>query len=216
MTVAAPFLICLVPPVAVSFCMVLLIEEFKMRHAVFAAVAGLAAVVPIAAVQFLLECAGLISLHSLFSVLIKSLLINGAAEETVKMSFFFFLPYKKMRLKVFFACAVLSGLFLGCFETVLYIVAGTEHFELRLLTAVVIHASCAGLSGLFVYSVRNGRTKTYPFILAIVLHGVYNYFAGFKTGSFFFWFSIAVVFISVIECRLRYRSMNPEGLLLFK
>lgn len=216
MTLVAVLLICLVPPAAVSFCMVLLIEEFKVRYAAIAAAVALAAVVPIVAVQFFIEKAGLISPQSLFSVLIKSLLINGAVEETVKMLLLFFFPYRKMRLKVFFACAVLSGLFLGCFETAMYIIAGIQNLELRLVTAAVIHASCAGLSGLFVYSVRNGGIKAYPFILAVVLHGIYNYFAGFKMNSFFFWFSVAVVLVSVIECRIRYRSMNPEGLILFK
>ena len=93
---------------------------------------------------------------------------------------------QKMSMKVFFACAVLSGLSLGCFETLIYIASGIKNLELRLLTAVVIHSCCAGLSGLFVFNLKNGSLKIYPFVLAVFLHGIYNYFAGFKMDSMFF------------------------------
>lgn len=97
-----------------------------------------------------------------------------------------------------------------------YLISGIEHLEIRMLTAVIIHAACAGLSGLFVYSIKNGSTKVLSFILAILLHGIYNYFAGFKMDSFFFWFSLVVVLVSIVECRIRYRSLVPEGLILFQ
>ena len=34
--------------------------------------------------------------------------------------------------------------------------------------------------------------------------------------SMFFWFSLVVVLVAVVECRIRYRAMNPEGLILFQ
>ena len=142
--------------------------------------------------------------------------MNGVVEETIKMAVFFLFPSKKMSMKVFFACAVLSGLSLGCFETLIYIASGIKNLELRLLTAVVIHSCCAGLSGLFVFNLKNGSLKIYPFVLAVFLHGIYNYFAGFKMDSMFFWFSLVVVLVAVVECRIRYRAMNPEGLILFQ
>ena len=105
---------------------------------------------------------------------------------------------------------------MGCFETLVYLVAGIQHLELRMLTAVVIHVSCAGLSGIFVYSIKNKSVKVLPFVSAVLLHGIYNYFAGFKMDSIFFWFSLVVVLVSIVECRIRYRSMIPEGLILFQ
>lgn len=89
----------------------------------------------------------MINLHSLFSVLIKSIFVNGVVEETIKMAVFFIFPSKKMSMKVFFACAVLSGLSLGCFETLIYIASGIKNLELRLLTAVVIHSAAQDFRG---------------------------------------------------------------------
>ena len=60
------------------------------------------------------------------------------------------------------------------------------------------------------------RGKVLIFVLAVLLHGIYNYFAGFKMDSMFFWFSLVVVLVAVVECRIRYREMNPEGLILFQ
>ena len=208
-------IICILPLLAVFTCMLILVKEFKFLSGVFSILLGLFAVIPIAAIQFAIEYYHLVSVHSLFQVLVKSLLINGIVEETIKMLFLFFIS-KKPNLSSFFSCAILSGLALGCFESMVYLISGIEHLEIRMLTAVIIHAACAGLSGLFVYSIKNGSTKVLSFILAILLHGIYNYFAGFKMDSFFFWFSLVVVLVSIVECRIRYRSLVPEGLILFQ
>ena len=37
-----------------------------------------------------------------------------------------------------------------------------------------------------------------------------------KQVSFFFWFSLVVVLVAVVECRIRYRALVPEGLILFQ
>ena len=210
-----PFLICILPLLAAFACMLVLIKEFRFLSGVISILLGLFAVIPIAAIQFAIEYYHLVSVHSLMQVLLKSLLINGVVEETIKMLLLFFVS-KKLNLSAFCACALLSGLALGCFESMVYLVSGIERLGLRMLTAVVIHATCAGLSGLFVYSIKNESTKVLSFILAILLHGVYNYFAGFKMDSFFFWFSLVVVLVAVVECRIRYRALVPEGLILFQ
>ena len=120
-----------------------------------------------------------------------------------------------MSMKVFFACAVLSGLSLGCFETLIYIASGIKNLELRLLTAVVIHSCCAGLSGLFVFNLKNGSLKIYPFVLAVFLHGIYNYFAGFKMDSMFFWFSLVVVLVAVVDAGFVSGPLIREGWFFF-
>lgn len=208
-------LICILPLFAVFACMLILVKEFRFSNGVVSILLGLFSVIPISAIQFAIEYYHVVSVHSLFSVLLKSLLINGVVEETIKMFLLFFIS-RKLNLSAFFSCALLSGLALGCFEALVYLVSGIQNLELRMLTAVVIHACCAGLSGLFIYSVKNESTKVLSFILAILLHGVYNYFAGFKMNSFFFWFSLVVVLVAVVECRIRYRALVPEGLILFQ
>ncbi|WP_407397958.1 PrsW family glutamic-type intramembrane protease [Treponema sp.] len=208
-------LICILPLLAVFACMLILVKEFKFLSGVFSILLGLFAVVPIAAIQFTIDYYHLVSANSLSQVLLKSLLINGVVEETIKMLLLFTLS-KKHNLSSFFACALLSGLALGCFESLVYLVSGIQNIGLRMLTAVVIHTTCAGLSGLFVYSIKNESTKVLSFVLAVLLHGIYNYFAGFKMDSFFFWFSLVVVLVALVECRIRYRALVPEGLILFQ
>ena len=87
------FLICTIPVLAALACMVVLIKEFKLGFGFVAVFCGLFAVVPIYAIQFFMETSGLINLHSLFSVLIKSILVNGVVfyfsfKENVNESFF--------------------------------------------------------------------------------------------------------------------------------
>ena len=101
-----PFLICTIPVLAALACMVVLIKEFKLSFGFIAVFCGLFAVVPIYVIQFLLEAFGLINVHSLFSVLIKSIFVNGVVEETIKMAVFFILHKKKFSMKVFFPSAV--------------------------------------------------------------------------------------------------------------
>lgn len=207
--------ICILPLFAVFICMLLLVREFKFGSGVLSVFLGLFAVVPIGAIQLAVEYYHLVQADSLGSVLLKSIVLNGVIEETIKMLFLFILS-KKLSLPAFFSCALLSGLALGCFESLVYLVAGIQHIELRMLSSVVIHSCCAGLSGLFVYSVKNESRTILPFFLAIILHGLFNYFSGFKMDTLFFWFSFVVVLVSIVECRIRYRALVPEGLILFQ
>ena len=56
---------------------------------------------------------------------------------------------------------------------------GTEAIFLRYITAVLIHTFCAGLSGLYVWSFKQKKQYLRPFIAAVFIHGLYNFFAGF-------------------------------------
>lgn len=215
-TLVFSVLVCMIPLLSVFAVMLILVKEFKALWGILSIFLGFAAVIPITAAQLAIESHGLIITSTLTRVFLKNLLICGLIEESIKMALMFILPSKKIALSGFFACALTAGLSLGCFETLAYLVIAGSSLELRMLTAVVIHTCCAGLSGLFVYSVKTGSPRPLSLILAIVLHGLYNYFAGFKSGSFFFWFSFVVVVISAVECRIRYRSMIPEGLILFQ
>jgi hypothetical protein len=48
-------------------------------------------------------------------------------------------------------------------------------------------------------------------VIAVLLHGIYDFFAGFSTSSNLRWFSIAVVLMSIIECRVKYTSLKNDG-----
>ena len=77
-------------------------------------------------------------------------------------------------------------------------------------TAVVLHALCAGLSGIFVWSVKQKKRNILPYAFAVIFHGLYNYFAGFKMNVPFFYFSFAVLAFALIECRVRYVRLNEQ------
>ena len=144
--------------------------------------------------------------------LIKGLLINGIIEESAKMAFLFLLPAKKSKLSAFFSYAVLCGLTLGCLETLIYLIYGNRSITLRLFTAVVMHTFCAGLSGLFVYCIKRRQELAdksllwLPFALAVLFHGLYNYFAGIY-GTLHY-FAYAVIAATILECKLRYQSVK--------
>ena len=143
--------LCFIPLAAVFLGIALLAEGFKIQYGLLSCALGLTAVFPIAVTQVVFQ--GFFDTGTLVMLLVRALIFNGLIEESIKMLIFFLLPAKKMQLKNFFQCAVLGGLALACFETLLYLVSGYAHIELRLISAVVIHVVCGGLGGIFVYSV---------------------------------------------------------------
>ena len=209
--------ICLIPIITSLICLKLLMEDFKILHGTLGCVLGLLTIVPIVSIQAILTNTGKFSADTLTGKFFEDLFINGMIEELFKMALLFILPVTKMSMASFFACSVLSGLTLGCFETLVYLVSGgVSLLGQRLLTAVVIHSCCAGLSGLFVFNAKWRAFKILPFIMAVALHGLYDYFAGFKTDTPFYYFSFAVILIAIVECRIRYRAMTPDGCLKFE
>ena len=90
------------------------------------------------------------------------------------------IPGKKKDPVTFIICALLAGFAIGTFETIVYMLMyGTESIILRYVTAVLIHTFCAGLSGLYVWSFKQKKQYIRPFIAAVFIHGLYNFFAGF-------------------------------------
>lgn len=195
---------CILP----AFVMLLLLcffqkkDGFTFRFGLLAILLGLVSIIPITAVQFLVSYFSSSIKTTLATVLVTALLFNGVIEESFKMVMLLFLPAKKTSQKVFFAASLLSGLVLGCFETVIYLVSGQHDVVVRLVTSVLVHTACSGLSGLYVWSFKQKKIKIMPFVLAAVLHGLYNFFAGFTGG--FWWISIVCLLFAFIECALYY------------
>lgn len=195
--------LCFIPLVALYLCLALLVPGFKKLTGLWACVLGLLALIP--AEIFLMFVGTRLPGSTLLGMLVKCILL-ALIEEGIKMLLLFLLPAKKTPLPVFFAYAVICGMALGCFEAFIYLVR--RNVLLWRYAATLIHVLCCGLSGLFVYSVRKKNLHIAPFVFAVLFHGVYNYFAGFK--DFRHYFAFAVIVIAVLECRLRYAFLKDD------
>jgi hypothetical protein len=212
MNIYASIAMTFIPLVTVYICFLLLGKDFNKVHGAAACLCGLLALLPIELLLIIIHTWHPFASVNLPGRLIKGLLINGIIEESAKMAFLFLLPAKKSKLSAFFSYAVLCGLTLGCLETLIYLIYGNRSITLRLFTAVVMHTFCAGLSGLFVYCIKRRQELAdksllwLPFALAVLFHGLYNYFAGIY-GTLHY-FAYAVIAATILECKLRYQSVK--------
>jgi len=220
MSLYAPIALCFILYTAAFLVMLLLMPGIKLRHQLQASLLGVAAVLPIAFCEYIILGLPVFTAHTFVSVMITAIIFNGLIEETLKMIFMLPLPAKKLELPFFLAASVLCGLTLGSFESVIYFLhrlqligmesarAALMLITVRMFTSVLVHAFCAGLSGLFIWAYRRGRTAYTPFILAALLHGLYNFFAGFSTG--YRYFSFVVIIFAAIKCRVWYKKLTTE------
>lgn len=213
--------LCFIPLVAAFVILMLVVPGLKIRYCVWACVLSLIAVVPIAFIQYFVLHLPVFNTNTFVSLLITAVIFNGLVEESVKLIFLAFIPQKKQTLSCFFACCLLFGLTLGSFESVIYLVrhlqeAGVPQelmgaftlIFMRMLTAVLIHTFCAGLSGLYLWLFRHQRNNVLPFVYAVLLHGIYNFFAAFTTG--YRWFSVVAIVFALLECRIWYTTSKNE------
>jgi hypothetical protein len=209
MNVYVPILLCFVPLVFVVALCVVCVKGLKIKSALLAVALGLLVLIPVVLLQALVRPLPLFTSRRLIGVLLTALLFNGIIEETIKMCGLFIFPSKNMLLPAFLSCAAILGLALGCFETVIYLVGGQQNIVIRLSTAAVIHTVCAILSGLSVWAWKNGRKAILPFLYAVLVHGVYDFFAGFSGG--FWWFSLAAICFGALECRIWYQKLKVDN-----
>ena len=203
--------------------------KLKLFHQLIAVLLGLAAVLPISVIQYFMPAIPGLNLSLVLRALLKSLLLYGLVEELFKTLVIFILPHKLYdsdlendasengRLS-FLLLAFVTGLSLGCFESVVYYfdhlqIANSRgatllygQIAVRIFTADIIHITCTGLCGLFVYSCRNKPRHLSCLVAAVFLHGIYDFFAGFSNGLR--WFALAVVLMSIAECRIKYTSLK--------
>ena len=195
--------------------------KIKLTHQLIAVLFGLIAVFPISFIQYFLpDIPGFIS-APLLRTLLKSILIYGLVEAAIKMALVIPLPHKNFTALNALLLAFIMGLSLGCFESVVYYFDHLQkanfkgaqllygQITLRIFTSDIIHMTCTGLSGLFIFSTRNKKAKISFFILSVLLHGVYDFFAGFSGNLKLF--SLAVVVLAVAECRIKYVSLQNNA-----
>jgi RsiW-degrading membrane proteinase PrsW (M82 family) len=218
MNIYAALALCFVP-YFVTLLLLKFLGKVKFTTELFASLLGLLAVLPITFLQFYISGLPFLNRGSWSGQLLKAVLFNGFVEEVLKMLVLFFLPYKKLSLGKFFGCALLCGVVLGCFESAIYFLQRLQHANnmgaylvyeeifMRMFTTDFVHMFCAGLSGLFVWSVRHHKIDVMAIIYPILLHGLYNFFALYDSYS---WFAMAAILFAAVQCRLRYTIQATE------
>ncbi len=212
--------LCFVPLLA---CFLITTFCFKVRipHQLIAILLGLITVVPIAFIQYFLPPIPFLDNYPVLKVLIKSLLLYGLVEELVKTLLIFPLPHKNYSEFNFLMLAFVFGAAIGSFESVVYFL---DHLQLahlhggeplysliflRGFSSDIIHITCTGLCGLFIYSIHNQKPKLNIIIAAILIHGIYDFFACFQNNLR--WFAIPVILLAIAECRIKYTSLQNNA-----
>ena len=214
-------ILCFVPLILV-IALFTFVYKLKLIYQLIAVFLGLIAVLPISFIQFFLPELPGVGFSPILHALLKSLLLYGLIEELFKTLILIFLPHKNLsestEARDFLQLAFVAGLALGCFESVVYYfdhlqIANSRgatllygQIAVRIMTSDVIHMTCTGLCGLFIYSCRKAPRHASFLIIAVLLHGVYDFFAGFAGNIR--WFSVAVVLMALVECRIKYTSLQ--------
>jgi len=203
--------ICFVPLILLTAILLAFCKKLTVGSALISILSGLAAIIPIAVIQLFVLSLPVFSSTKIVSVLLTSILFNGLIEETIKMLMLMLIPGKKKDVLTFVICSLIAGFSIGTFETVVYMLMyGTGAIIIRYATAVLIHTFCAGLSGLYIWSFKQKKQYLMPFISAVLIHGLYNFFAGcaFPLNIF----SYVTIVYAVVRLKFSYdRLTNAES-----
>lgn len=219
-SIILPVIICFIPLIT-AFLIFTLGLKLKTWELGIAVLLGLAAVLPISIIQFFLPSLNILSQMPILREILKSLLLYGLVEEILKCVFILPLPKKDKSAFEFLMLSFTLGLALGCFESIVYYL---DHLQIannrsatllygsifaRIFSSDVIHMTCTGLCGLFIFGVRNKQTHITCLLSAIILHGIYDFFAGFQNGLK--WFAVFAILLAIAECRLKYSmTAHPD------
>lgn len=208
--------LCFVPALLSLILFSVFMKSFRTVNGFLALILGILPILPIAALQILIVKFPVFTNTTFSSLVLTTFLFNGLLEETLKGGFLMLQSRKKLRIEdgivVFFAYCLISGLATGGFESVIYLLkklqdAQTQNIQTslsslvltRMFTAVILHGFCAGLTGTGIF-----QKRIFPFVLAVLIHGTYNFFAGF---GFPFWiFSIIALLLGALECRIQIKT----------
>lgn len=220
MNIYAPIILCFIPFITSFILFLILIEGTSPIKQLSASLTGLLAFIPIVILQMLIPAFRLFDQIRISSILLYGILFCGLIEEGTKAAALFIIPAKKEKLSVFFAYSVLAGMILGSFESVIYLVRGLQSAKsgmpgaslnliyMRTFTTLIVHTLCAGLSGIGVYYKKKIRFSVRPFVTAILVHGLYNFFASFTSSAKYF--AIAVILFLIQETRILYLKAKAE------
>lgn len=219
LSIILPVILCFIPLITV-FLIFTFACKANAAHLSIAILLGLAAVLPISVIQFFLPSLNILTSMPILREILKSLLLYGLVEEILKCIFVLPLPKKDKSALDYLLLAFTMGLALGCFESIVYYL---DHLQMannrnatllygqifaRIFSSDIIHMTCTGLCGLFIYSIRSKRTTVSCILSAVIIHGLYDFFAGFQNALR--WFAIAAILLSLAECRLKYSSLTED------
>ncbi len=159
--------------------------------------------------------------NTVLSWLLKPLFVNGLIEEGLKLLFLIMIPRKKTEFAHYFMASFLFGIAFGCFESAVYFLQYLQLAKLkgaeliyhlifaRMFSSVFVHAFCAGLLGLFIWSIKEKRADFLSLAIPIVTHGLYDFFV--SQPSRIRWFFIPTILVLILESRIRYEKIKPES-----
>lgn len=214
MNIYAAIILCFVPLVTVFLLLKILIDDISIIKELLACLIGLVAVIPITVLQFMFGDLLLFENNLFLSILFRAFIMYGLIEEGIKGGTLFLFPVKKINGRQMFYYALLAGLFLGSFESVIYVLkqiqkASSSRGEvllhliyLRSFTAIVIHSFCAALLGMFVYGIKNKKVMPGAVLSAVLIHGVYDFFV--LMDKPINYFAYAAILLLLLENRIYY------------
>lgn len=194
--------------------------KLKITHQLLALLFGLIAVFPISIIQYFIPSLHFLQDYPVLLALLKSIFLYGLIEEILKTILLLPVPHKNHTLQECLLLSFVMGLSVACFESTVYYL---DHLQIansrgavllysqiftRIITSDIIHMTCTGLCALFLYTVRQKNARPGIIILAVLIHGIYDFFACFQNGLR--WFSLVVVFLAIIQCRIKYTSLLDE------
>lgn len=220
MNVYAAIILCFIPLVTVFLLFKILVEGISVIKELIACLIGLIALIPITVLQFFAGDFFIVKGQTFFMLLVRAVILYGLIEEGIKCGTLFLFPSKEISLKHMFLYSLLAGLFLGCFESVIYIINSIQKASarsgevllymiyLRSFTSIVIHTFAAGLVGMFVYAARRKELRFGVLAYAVALHGIYDFFAIMPIPLNLF--SYVAIVLLVVECRIVYLRLNQS------
>ena len=206
-------LLCFLPVIigliVLKFC------NIKVTHSLIAVLAAIIVILPISLIQFFTSSFRIPFLLPTLNVLLKSFLIYGLIEETLKGLTIAVISPKigakdSYSISQNAALALFFGLTLGCFESEIYFISHLMQAKswgatlmykpilLRMVTTDFLHAFCACISGIYVYKWIHGEKHKLFIFTPVLIHTAYDFFAGFQNNLKFF--SIAVILYAALKC----------------
>ncbi|MBP3771690.1 MAG: PrsW family intramembrane metalloprotease [Treponema sp.] len=196
---------------------VILNKNLKIRYCLLSGLLALLTVIPTSLIQYYVLELPIFTAYTFIAVMITAILFKGLIEEAMKMLFLCLIPQKKQILSAFFCCVILYGLTVGGFESVIYVIKKFQEIQgqggkeivvqlllKRIFSAQAIHVFCAALSGLYIWNFRRHKKNIMPFIYAVILHGIYNFFVSFSSA--YHWLAIIAILFAAVESRIFYLS----------
>ena len=178
-------------------------EPFKLLLTSF--LMGVVALIP--AIIFELAFGFLEQPHNVFLIFIYALWVVGLAEEGSKFFFLRTVPYVKPAFNepldgIVYAVMISMGF--ATVENIFYVVdGGLSVGLLRMFTAVPLHAVCGIVMGYYVglakFSQNNSRKLlSTGLLLAIVIHGLYDFFLFQQMMAGFAIFAFVVLIVAIV------------------